>query len=339
MYFTRNIEFEDTFELFFISAIVAILGIRIFLELTNYPILGGSGLHIAHMLWGGALMAVSIMILITFLSRSIKKLSAVVGGLGFGTFIDELGKFLTSNNDYFFQPTFAIIYVIFILIYIIFYSFSRYWKFTSKEYLVNSLEYVQQSVIKDLNKEEKELALSYLLKSEHTRLTEAVGVFYEKLNIVERSKPNLITKLRATFSSNYFKLIKKSWFADAVAVFFMIQALVSIFLVLISLATLFIIFFTDGITAQALKDNTLELLNLFASAISGIFVIWGVSLFRASRLKAYRKFKIAILISIFVIQILSFYQNQLGAFSGLMFDVLVLITLNYMIKQEVSLHS
>ena len=68
------------------------------------PRLGGGELHIAHMLWGGALMLVALVVLLAYLDRTVQHVAAVIAGLGFGTFVDEIGKFLTADNDYFFRP-------------------------------------------------------------------------------------------------------------------------------------------------------------------------------------------------------------------------------------------
>jgi hypothetical protein len=105
----------DLLEMMLVFAVATILVIRAFLALTGYPQIGGGGLHIAHMLWGGLGMIVSIALLLSFWNPAMRQLGAAIGGIGFGFFIDELGKFVTSDNDYFFQPTIAVIYVIFII--------------------------------------------------------------------------------------------------------------------------------------------------------------------------------------------------------------------------------
>lgn len=84
----------DLLEQFFVAAVVAVLGIRIYLQATGFPQVGGGELHIAHLLWGGLLMLVAVVLSLTFLGRHIQSWAAILGGLGFGTFIDELGKFI-----------------------------------------------------------------------------------------------------------------------------------------------------------------------------------------------------------------------------------------------------
>ena len=53
--FVRSFYGEDLLENFLVSAVASVLLIRLFLSLTDYPQIGGPGLHLAHMLWGGLL--------------------------------------------------------------------------------------------------------------------------------------------------------------------------------------------------------------------------------------------------------------------------------------------
>src|ERR687885_2801553 len=88
----RNYE-QTPIDIFFITAVSTVLLLRIYLQATGYPQIGGNGLHIAHVLWGGLAMVLAIGILLSFLLPGTRRLAAFLGGIGFGAFIDELGKF------------------------------------------------------------------------------------------------------------------------------------------------------------------------------------------------------------------------------------------------------
>lgn len=97
---------------FFVAAVVTVLFVRGVLALLGYPQLGGGGLHVAHVLWGGLLMALAFVLLLSFAGPVVRPLGALVGGVGFGLFIDEIGKFVTADNDYFYQPTASLIIIL-----------------------------------------------------------------------------------------------------------------------------------------------------------------------------------------------------------------------------------
>jgi len=133
----RDTDAGDSLEILLITAITTILGIRVYLHVTGYPQIGGGTLHIAHMLWGGLSMMVALVILLTYWNPSLRRMAAVLAGIGFGTFIDELGKFITKDNDYFFQPTFALLYVLFMAMFFIFRSLTHISSFSARELEVN----------------------------------------------------------------------------------------------------------------------------------------------------------------------------------------------------------
>jgi hypothetical protein len=94
---------------------LTVIGVRSFLALTGYPRIAGGELHIAHVLWGGLFLFVAALTPLLVANRWGLDLSAVLAGIGVGLFIDEVGKFITLTNDYFFPPAAPIIYATFLL--------------------------------------------------------------------------------------------------------------------------------------------------------------------------------------------------------------------------------
>ena len=73
---------------------------------------------------------------------------------------------------------------------------------------------------------------------------------------------------------------------------------------------------------------------IVSSLVAGAFVIWGFTRLRRSRLAAYEMWEHAVFIQIFFVQVFVFIQTQFGACIGFLIDLLLLISLRFMIARE-----
>ncbi len=131
---------------------------RLFLELTGYPQLGGGGLHIAHVLWGGLLLFIGSLLPLIINNRWALDLSAFLSGVGVGLFIDEVGKFITQTNDYFYPSAAPIIYAFFLLTVLLFLQLRKPDSQDARENLYTALQDLQELLDNDLSiKEHREI--------------------------------------------------------------------------------------------------------------------------------------------------------------------------------------
>ncbi len=338
----RNVDIGSMTDTFLVLAVGTVLVIRFQLWLTNYPQLSTGKLHIAHMLWGGLLMMIAIIVMVSFIGRSIRTFGAVVGGIGFGFFIDELGKFITKDNDYFFQPTAALIYIIFIVIYLGTRHLQHNRGFSPRENLANALEFVKDGAIHGIDRSNKRHALELLERADHANpLYEPTRALLESFKAEPDPKPPKTKRIAMRLESFYKRITETQWFTKVVTAVFVLYAVQAV------IQIVSIILFTGaslvGLNAEEIVQATFdhaENLSFIAwaaivsSLVSGLFILVGVRRLKESRLSAYQMFDRGLLISIFITQVFILAESQFAAVFGLAVNLILLVSVRYMINQE-----
>lgn len=316
-FFVRNLEANTYRENFLVSAVVTVFVIRIFLKLTDYPQLAAGDLHIAHVLWGGLFMMCAIIILLSFLNKQAAHAASILGGIGFGTFIDELGKLVTRDNDYFFQPTIAFIYIIFVLLYLISRFIPRYEPISEKEHLVNAIEMIKESASNDFDHEEERQALAYLKKCDPKNpIVPALTQLLSKIETFPVAFPNLFTRFRIFIRKWYYKVAYSGFVMKVVIAFLAFQ-------------TCRVLFEAVSIFIQRPILSFDEWGKLLSSLLAAIFIIIGFLTLKFSKVEAYRFFRIALLISLLLVDFFAFMQSQWFELVSVFANVFILVVINY----------
>jgi len=138
-----------------LSFVATVSLVRSFLALTGYPQLGSGTLHIAHVLWGGLILYIAAILSLIYLNPRLRVIVAILSGVGVGLFIDEVGKFITRQYDYFFPAAAPIIYVFFLLLLILAIMIQRPSTVDGRAELVQTLEIIREQLYRPLDPVER----------------------------------------------------------------------------------------------------------------------------------------------------------------------------------------
>lgn len=151
----KRADARDYVFLAMLSFALSVIVTRFFLELTGYPQIATEELHIAHVLWGGLLLFLACGLMLALANRWVYSLAAILTGAGFGLFIDEVGKFITQSNDYFYPFAAPIIYLLFVLTLSLYIRIRRPADRSPRAIMYRTLERLTEMLDMDLEEEER----------------------------------------------------------------------------------------------------------------------------------------------------------------------------------------
>ena len=318
----RSYDLGRRLDTFLVCAVLAVLGNRAFLIITGYPQLGNGTLHISHAIWGALMMGIAVLVAVSYLPPKVRGLVAFLGGAGFGWFIDELGKFITRKVNYFYQPTIALIYIVFVVIYLVSRSMTRR-RFTADEAVLNGLSALQSASLGDLDEQHRRGVLALMESTDASGgIADSVRTMLIQVSTLPAREPGFWVRTGRATRARYLHLGETTWFVrtvNSIMVFLAGYTVVS------------------G-TALAIDDEGIRGFTDWATVISGtlagVLIIIGTFSLRSNRVRAYEWFERGLLVNILLTQVFNFAKYQLEALSGLVITVVLWLMVRSALRAE-----
>jgi hypothetical protein len=330
----RNVRARGLLDLFMVSAITGLLAVRFYLYMTGYPQIGNGTLHIAHMLWGGLLMMSALILVFAFIGMRVQRIAAIVGGIGFGVFIDELGKFITRDNDYFYRPTIGIIYAIFIGLYLLISFLTRAQRLSQRGYQLNALLQLEEAIEQNMDEGEKQRVHELLARAgQRSPITQHLQTFLAGVEAVPDDPPNRLRRSITYIDEHYRRFWQQRNSHRLVKTFFILEA--ALFLI----GVLAAVFTNLDDISELLQGNpsygTELLVGQFASsAVAAGYVLYGTYCFRSGRARAFEYFRRATLINLFLTEFFIFSRIGFEALPSFVFNLGLLGLITFALHQE-----
>ena len=330
-----------------LSFAATVVATRVYLELTGYPQIGNDTFHIAHALWGGLFLVIAVLLMLVFANRWTYDVSAIIAGVGVGLFIDEVGKFITQQNDYFFPLAAPIIYVAFLVMLLIYLMVRG--RTSSADLIANMYQIIREleEVLEDdLSVSERDAMLAQIKpiteqtdRPDVAELAKHIHAFLhtEAVTVVP-DRPSPFSSLMERFQKFENHLFSQGRTRMLLTLVFLLNGLSTLFVLFTLISALatgsfsFPTILGDMVVDEVHVTSTTSL-NWFIAMIA-LQIITGLLLFvsavtflRKRDTTAIRIGEWALVISIVFINPLSFYFNQFSILLNSAYLFLILLAL------------
>jgi hypothetical protein len=268
-------------------------------------------------------MLAALVLLFSSVSRLPLHLASVVGGIGFGLFLDELGKFVTADNDYFWRPAVSFIYLCFVALYFGTRALGRRLAPSPESSQANALELAKEGVLRDLDPEERRRALELLARCDaRDPIVPALEGFLRRQETVPAALPAPWARFQRSVERVLERWLHAPAFVRGFGAFAALAALAAVVEAIGNLRTV------------ETGREFLALSQLIAAAICAGLVALGLLRWRRSRADAWRLVRLATLVSVLVVQALAFYREALVAMVGLAVSLLIGVIAGMLLRRE-----
>jgi hypothetical protein len=318
----RRIQADEYILTSLVGFAATVIVTRAFLEITGYPQIGNSVLHIAHALWGGLLLIVATYLPLAYANHWALQASAVLGGVGVGLFIDEIGKFITQANDYFFPPALPLIYGFVLLNVLVYLYFRRSHDENARCAMYHVLEGLQGLLDGDHDATKRTQIEDHLAIASQSDQAEIASLANILSDYLEKEKGHLVE-----VEPSYWKQFTL-WINDVGRHFGRRKHRAAISIALIGWIILvvgYIVAIIQG--GHHLDPDVIQWRTplIGIQIIVGIFMVIATSFWLAKREELGFKFGVSgFLVSLVALQLLYFYISQFAAITATLLQLAIL---------------
>jgi len=337
----RRVEADRQWLLLIAAFGASVVGTRLFLQATGYPQIGGATLHIAHLLWGGLFLFIAIAIQLTLANHWAYNASAIIGGLGIGLFIDEVGKFITRTNDYFYPLAAPIIYGFFLITVLAYLYLRQRRPNQSRPQLYWALDELKDIVDQDYTEEEREAVQRVLQEviatsdnATHRQIAQSLMIVSTNASVIAPPEPNLLQRLARRLHSLEERRVGRRLFRLGLIVAYLFSSLTGMLLTLLLVGLAGSEEFRTDLQ-QALLEQAFvtRSANLgWIVAMISLYIMVGVLYIGAALLLLMRRDglgtlvgRLALIIDLMVVNLLAYYFNQFAMISSTLLALVVLL--------------
>lgn len=328
-----------------VSFATSVVGTRLYLEATGYPQIGNATFHFAHALWGGLLLVIAALLLLIFVNHWVYNLSAVLAGVGIGLFVDEVGKFITQNNNYFFPLAAPIIYVSFLLMLLVYLMVNRRSSTDLRADLYQILRELEEVLEDDLSANERDSMLTRLQRimgqtdrPDLAELASHLSLFLQSKTVtIVPDRDSRGTRLLKALRQTEARLLNQKRARRILVALYLLNGLFSVFVLVILMSLLTGTELTQTELLQAIVDqsniDSATSLNWYL-VMTAVHLLAGVLIFVGALAFIIRRDRLAIglgvvslVITLTFINTLSFYFNQFSILLNSIYSFVALLAL------------